>query len=489
MKNNVLIAMKSPFAEDARIEAVDILEKYGFNVTLLEKYCHKSDLIEAVRDTNILIVRSDIVDDEIINAGKNLDLIVRAGSGTDNIKVSLDALRDEKKYLMSTPGTNARAVAELVFALILRDLRYISQAHDALVNDGKSIKKSAIGRELFDKKIGIYGLGQIGPVVAQIANGFGMNVFAFDPYVSEKTMKELGVKKAGSLEDLCEGAFVLTLHAKLTGETRNSVTRNALSYMKDDGMLVNLARNEIVHKESIDFILQTKKSFRYYTDFGTENEMENVELAKKHPGRVTVLPHIGASTHEANQRTIVTAANQIVDYVFKGNDAYILNKEVVPMRFRNYADLAVKLGLLGRELASGTINEVQLICYDELKEYTNEFYQQVLKGLFAKSHGWNLQPDESVEIAANANIVKKIKAPEIMKNYGNSLTVDVSSLNGDRSSISIRGTVYENTPMIVKIGDFHKVKFVPEGKVAVFMYSEREGMMDTIGRYFTDYSY
>lgn len=535
----VLIATNDPFAESARDEAVKLLADAGCIVEVLEKYGDKKALLEKVRDANVIIVRSDLVDQEVVDAAPNLELIVRGGSGVDNVNVNFDELREKGIYVMNTPGMNSAAVAEHVLASSSSALRKIITAHNSLVLEkirkdslpesesmlsildrivkesktskqaeyfangfvrgfaealdivqkhlafpsGSSIKKQSTGQELGGKKIGIYGFGYIGQIVAQIANGFGMDVCTFDPFVSEAVASDKGARMVKTLDELCSGAFMLTLHVSLNKDTKESVNYDVLSRMAKDGIVINAARDDIIHKESIAKILAENPDFKCVTDFGEKN----VDLVMRFPGRVIITPHIGASTFEANNRTIVAAARQVIGFYIKDDDSCVLNRDVVPHYLKNYAELAFRLGLLARAFVHGSVLKVATVCYSDLYPFSKAFTEKIVKGMLAGENDSDIRPEDFK--AYSRNIETIIKDPDKTKGYGNSITADIFTQNGKFSSVSIRGTMSENNPVLARVEDFHNLYFAPEGMVAFFMYNDRPGKMDMIGRYFTERGY
>jgi D-3-phosphoglycerate dehydrogenase / 2-oxoglutarate reductase len=304
----ILVATEKPFAKAAVESIKKIVSDAGFEFMLLEKYTSKDDLIKAVSQANAVIIRSDIIDKAVIDAAANLEIVVRAGAGYDN--VDLQAASAKKVVVMNTPGQNANAVAELVFGLLVYTVRHQF--------DGST------GSELRYKKLGIHGFGYIGKLVAHIAKGFGMQVCAYDPFVDHTVMEKDGVECVSTLEDLYKNCQFITLHVPANDKTKKSINFNLLSLMPEGATLINTARKEIIDEEGLLKMLETRKDFMYTSDIVPDNASV---IAEKFKGRYYfTLKKTGAQTHEANNNAGLAAANQIVKFFVKGDRTYQLNK-------------------------------------------------------------------------------------------------------------------------------------------------------------------
>ena len=226
----VLIATDKPFAAVAVQGIREIMEAAGFELALLEKYTEKAQLLDAVKDVDAIIIRSDIIDAEVLEAAKNLKIVVRAGAGYDN--VDLDAATAHNVCVMNTPGQNANAVAELVFGMLVYSIR--------------NHFNGTSGTELLTKKLGILAYGNVGRNVARIAKGFGMKVYAYDAFCPAAIIENDGVKALGSTEELFEKCQVVSLHIPATPETKNSINFDLMSKMPKGATIVNTARKEVV---------------------------------------------------------------------------------------------------------------------------------------------------------------------------------------------------------------------------------------------------
>ncbi|MCX6554425.1 MAG: NAD(P)-binding domain-containing protein [Candidatus Aminicenantes bacterium] len=308
MGKKVLVATEKPFAKVAVNGIADILNKAGYEMILLESYKAKDDLIKAAVHADAIIFRSDIVDEAVLAAGSGLKIVVRAGAGYDN--VDLNAATARKVVVMNTPGQNSNAVAELVFALMLYLVRGAFS--------GKS------GSELRGKKIGLQAYGAVGRCVTPIAKGFGMEVFAFDPYVPAEAVKKDGVTPAASLEELYKKCDFVSLHIPKTKETLNSINFALLSQMKKGAVLINTARAEVIDEPSLLKMFAERPDFRYGADVAP---VCLPEIAEKYAGRfVFTAKKMGAQTEEANVNAGLAAARQIVAFFEKGDKTFQVNK-------------------------------------------------------------------------------------------------------------------------------------------------------------------
>lgn len=303
----VLIATEKPFSAEAVAEVKSIFREAGYEVEVLAKYPDHSDLVSAVSDVDALIIRSDKVDREVIEAGKNLKIVVRAGAGYDN--VDLDTATEKGVVVMNTPGQNSNAVAELALGM--------------LVFMNRSGFTPAAGTELRGKKIGIHAYGAVGRIVGMIAKGFGMKVYAFDPFVDQVVIKNDGIVCENSVQDLYSKCQYISLHIPVNDETRESIGYELLSSMPEGATLVNTARKEVIDEEGLKKVIAERKDFRYLSDIAPACREE---LEAAYAGRVFFTPKkMGAQTAEANMNAGIAAANQIVNFIEQGDTIFKVN--------------------------------------------------------------------------------------------------------------------------------------------------------------------
>ena len=304
----VLVATEKPFAKAAVDGIRGIVEGAGHKLALLEKYTQVDEFYAAVSDADALIVRSDKVTKEVINAGKNLKIVVRAGAGFDNL--DLPACTEKGIVAMNTPGQNSNAVAELAIGMMI----YAS----------RNCFTPGTGVELKGKTLGIHAFGNVGRLVAKLGQGFGMNIVAFDPFVSAESISNAGATPANSIEELYEKSDYLSLHIPATSETKKSVGYELMKKMPKGAVLINTARKEVINEEELVKVLEERVDIKYITDIAADNQ---ATLNEKFGTRVFASPKkMGAETAEANINAGLAAANQIIKFFATGDKTFQLNK-------------------------------------------------------------------------------------------------------------------------------------------------------------------
>ncbi|KGN92500.1 3-phosphoglycerate dehydrogenase [Porphyromonas gulae] len=303
----VLVATEKPFAKVAVDGIKRIIEEAGLEFALLEKYTDKKQLLDAVKDVNAIIIRSDQIDAEVLDAAKELKIVVRAGAGYDN--VDLAAATAHNVCVMNTPGQNSNAVAELVMGMLVFMYR--------------NLFNGASGSELMGKKLGILAYGNVGRNVARIAKGFGMEIYAYDQFVSAADIEKEGVKAVASRDALFETCDIVSLHIPKTPETVKSINAELLSKMPKGACLINTARQEVIDEEGICKFMAERTDFKYATDIKPAND---AEMAKFEGRYFTTPKKMGAQTAEANINAGLAAARQIVDFIKNGNEKFRVNK-------------------------------------------------------------------------------------------------------------------------------------------------------------------
>ena len=302
----ILVATEKPFAKEAVDGIRRIVEDAGYELALLEKYTDKAQLLAAV---DALIVRSDKVTAEVIGAAKNLKIVVRAGAGYDNVDLAAATARGI--VVMNTPGQNSNAVAELALAM--------------MVFMSRNRFTPGTGSEIQGKTLGIHAYGNVGKLVGRKGKALGMNVIAYDPFITDAAVFEAdGVKKVDSLEDLYRQADFLSLHIPATEQTRGSIGYELLMSMPKGATLVNTARKEVIDEQGVVRALTEREDLKYITDIAAGNQ---AELDEKFGKRVfATAKKMGAETAEANINAGLAAATQIVDFFRNGNTRFQVNK-------------------------------------------------------------------------------------------------------------------------------------------------------------------
>ncbi|NLT02413.1 MAG: 3-phosphoglycerate dehydrogenase [Bacteroidales bacterium] len=304
----VLIATDKPFAKVAVEGIRTVVEGAGFELALLEKYTEKKQLLEAVAQVDAVIIRSDIIDAEVLEAAKSLKIVVRAGAGFDN--VDLEAATKKGVCVMNTPGQNANAVAELAIGMMIYAIR--------------NQYNGTSGTELKGKKLGIHACGNVGQNVARIATGFGMDIYGYDAYCSKEVMEKFNIKPLSSVAELYSTCDIVSLHIPATAETKNSINAAVVGLMPKGGVLVNTARKEVIDEVSLISLMEERPDLRYVTDI---MPAAHATFLAKFPDRYFSTPKkMGAQTAEANINAGIAAARQIVDFLVNGNETFRVNK-------------------------------------------------------------------------------------------------------------------------------------------------------------------
>lgn len=303
----VLVATEKPFAQIAVEGIRNEIEGAGNELVLLEKYTCAAQLLDAVKDSDAMIVRSDKVTPAVLDAAGNLKIVVRAGAGYDNIDT--EYAKQKGVVVENTPGQNSNAVAELVFGLLVYAVRNFY--------NGKA------GTELKGKKLGILAFGNVGRNVARIAKGFDMDVYAYDAYCPKEAIEAAGVHAVDSQEDLFKNCDIVSLHIPATPETKQSINYDLVNLMEKGGIVINTARKEVIDEAGLLKLMAERDDLKYITDIKPDADTEFA----KFEGRYFSTPKkMGAQTAEANINAGIAAAKQINAYFKDGCTKYQVNK-------------------------------------------------------------------------------------------------------------------------------------------------------------------
>lgn len=475
--------MKILVSDSLSKQGVELLEKAGFTVVMKTKL-PKEELFKEIKDADGLIVRSGTkVTAELIAASERLKVIGRAGSGLDNVDTPAATRRGI--VVMNTPGGNTVTTAEHTMSMICAMSRRIPQA-TASMKAGKWEKEKFMGVELYNKVLGIVGVGQIGGYLAKLAQGLGMNVVAYDPYLSEERAQKMGIAIL-ELDELFGSADVISVHTPLTPETKGIINAQAIAKMKPGVMIVNCARGGIVHEGDLVEALKSKRVAAAAFDV-----FEEEPVKPDHPllslDNVICTPHIGASTTEAQENVAVGIAEQIVDYFTKGIARGAVNIPSVPPdllpRLQPYLSLSEQLGLLQTQLCEGGLERVTVEYSGEVATLTvAPMTIAVLKGL--------LSPIMEAPVNyVNAPIVAKERGIEV-KEVKSSDAGDYTSLirvrvEAGKRSHQVAGTLYhKKDPRVIEIDQF-KVEVVPEGHMLFIHNIDRPGVIGMVGKVLGD---
>jgi len=303
----VLVATDKPFAKVAVDGIRKEIEAAGYELVLLEKYGEKAKLLEAVKDVNAIIIRSDIIDAEVLDAAKELKIVVRAGAGYDN--VDLAAATAHNVCVMNTPGQNSNAVAELAFGMMVMAVR--------------NFYNGTSGTELMGKKLGIHAYGNVGRNVARIAKGFGMEVSAYDAFCPADVIEAAGVHAVKCQDELFQTCDIVSLHIPATPETIKSIDYKTVNQLPKGGILINTARKEVINEEEILKLMAEREDLKFITDIKPDADAEFA----KFEGRYFSTPKkMGAQTAEANINAGIAAAKQINAFFKDGCTKFQVNK-------------------------------------------------------------------------------------------------------------------------------------------------------------------
>ena len=469
--------MKVLISDNISQKCIDILKNAGLAVDV--KVGMKPEELKAsIGEYHGLVIRSATkVTSEIIDAARNLKVIGRAGSGLDNV----DKAAATKKgiVVMNTPGGNTITTAEHTIAHIVSLARLIPQATISM-KTGKWEKKKFMGVELFNKTIGVIGIGNIGSQVAKRMQAFGMNVIAYDPFLSEDTANTMGVEKV-NIKELFKRSDFITIHTPLTPETKYLINKKSIRTMKDGVRIINCARGGIINETDLyDAIVSGKVAGAALDVFEKEPPENNPLLSLDN---FICTPHLGASTKEAQENVAVAVAEQIVDYLIHGTIRHAVNFPSIPAdqvsRLQPYINLAEKLGGFAAQMFEGGVTEITI-------EYRADAAQI------------NTAPVTIAAIKGFLNpilleTVNFVNAPVIAKERGIEVKETKSTDEGDyQSMIALRvkakgkesyvaGTLFsKKDPRIIYIDNF-KVEIVPEGELLLLYNNDRPGVIGNIG--------
>jgi len=475
--------MKILVSDSLSKQGVELLEKAGFTVVVKSKM-PKDELFKEIKDADGLIVRSGTrVTEELLAAADKLKVVGRAGSGLDNVDTPAATRRGI--VVMNTPGGNTVTTAEHTMSMICAMSRRIPQA-TASTKAGKWEKDKFMGVELYNKVLGIVGVGQIGSHLTKLAQGIGMRVIAYDPYLAADRAERMGIEMA-ELADLFRRADIISVHTPLTPETKGIINAQTIATMKPGVMIVNCARGGIVNEGDLLEALKTKRvaaaAFDVFEDEPVKADNPLLTL-----DNFICTPHIGAQTTEAQENVAVGIAEQIADYFKKGIARGAVNIPSVPPdvlpRLQPYLSLAEQLGKLQTQLCEGGLEHLTV-------EYSGEVATlsvapltiAVLKGL--------LTPIMEAPVNyVNAPIVAKERGIEV-KEVRSSDAGDFTSLirvrvEAGKKSHQVAGTLYhKKDPRVVEIDQF-KVEVVPEENMLFIHNIDRPGVIGMVGKVLGD---
>ncbi len=457
--------------------AKDILTANGSYKVVQDDATPLEALLAEHSDTFAMFVRSEKVTAEVIDALPNLKVVVRAGAGFNTIDTKY--ARTKGIDVMNTPGANSNAVAEEVVAMMLADARHVVQA-DASTREGKWEKKQFMGRELAGKTVGIVGLGYIGQLVIKRLSGFDCTFLGYDPVISAERAEQIGVSLT-TLEDLFSTSDYISLHIPENEETRGFVGEKLLGLVKEGATIVNCARAGIIDEEALRQAKPAKK-LRFLNDVyakdaaGDKSVMDIADL---------MLPHLGASTAEANFKAAQRAAEQLIDFEEKGITSFVVNRDIPEGLNEHYCELAYALARLSRCIVSRTTSPklIETSFYGSLQPFAEWLTTPIVAGI-CDDCDRTMTPSESQKFLEEMGIEYFNREVDQNKKFENSITVDLTAAvdsENDRH-VSVRGTVEEGILLISRINEFDKLYFEPVGPTLFFLYDDRPGVIGTIGK-------
>ena len=450
--------------------AADLLQAEGYNV-LQDTEKSLDELAKSNPDTNVIIVRSEKVTPEIIDALPELNLVVRAGAGYNTIDTK--HARQKKVDVMNTPGANSNAVAEEVIALYLAAYRKLIPG-DTSTRKGLWEKKKLMGKEITGKTIGIIGLGNIGRLVVKRLQGFDMKFMAYDPFVSADMAEKIDVQLA-SMEEIFSKSDCISLHIPENEKTKGIINKSLLGLMKPNSVLINCARAGIINESDLKQT-KTEKGILYCNDVYPKDEAGEKSIADIAD---IMLPHLGASTFEANFNAAKRSAEQTMDYFEKGITKYVVNKDLPDGLDENYQQLANIITVIGKTYLGKNIplHQIETTFYGDLHQYSKWMLSPILKGICSNFKCEEVDSDPKKYLKKCGVTITNREPEASKKRYGASMTIDL--YGGDKiiNKVSIRGTITEGNLMISRINYFDKLYLDPSGNILFVEYSDKPGVI------------
>ncbi len=460
-------------------KCIELLETEGYNVTY-NPGMPKEEIKKVISDYNGLIVRSDTkVTPDLIELMDNMEVIGRAGAGVDNI--DLEAATRKGIIVMNTPGGNTISAAEHTMALMLSMCRNIPQSNQAL-RSGKWERKKFKGTELFEKTLGIIGLGKIGREVAARAKAFGMKVLAFDPVLSGEVADKINVNLV-SLNEVLNQSDIITVHVPVNEETRDLISSDALGKCKDGVKIINCARGGIINENDLVKALDSGKvsaaAFDVY-----EKEPPDFSGALIQNPKVVTTPHLGASTEEAQEKVALQIAEQIIEMFnnkgLRGAVNTTAAEAGIKEEIKPYANLAENLGALHSQLSKGQLKKININYSGEmLHNYIALLSAGVLKGFLSRKLTSSVNLINAPLLAKEMGIIVNETKSGDNLNYKNLMTVKFVT---DQMQHSLGGTVFGNNEVRIVYVDNYHLELKPEGAMLFYFNIDKPGMLANVGK-------
>jgi D-3-phosphoglycerate dehydrogenase len=454
-----------------------------FEVVVLPKRLSEGELLPVVKDVAAMVVRSETkVTAKVIEAAPKLKVVGRAGVGIDNVDVP--AATQHGVVVMNTPGGNTITTAELTFGMILSVARKIGQAHASMAA-GKWDRKQFQGVELFGKTLGVLGLGRIGTEVAKRALAFGMRVVGYDPYLSETRAKALGIELTGELDQVYRDADFVTVHMPVTEQTRGMLNAAAFAKMKPKVSIVNCARGEIIVEDDLIAALNSGKVAAAALDVFSEEPLPAEHPFRKHPA-ITLTPHLGASTNEAQEKCGIEVAEVIAGYLLTGEVRNAVNLPYLDAKtyeqVRPYMVLGEKLGKFVSQLAPAQVDRLHVTYGGKAQELPNidPITRSILMGFLSRAAVKDLNNVNVRSIASTLGVTVEEKRSNEPVTFNEWL--HLQGFRGQEKVISAGGTFFgsPDNPRIVRVFS-QPTEIVPSGVVLLLKNKDRPGIVGYLG--------
>src|SRR5271157_3251882 len=454
-----------------------------FKVTVLKQKTPEAELLPLVGAVHAMVVRSETkVTRKVIEAAPNLRVVGRAGVGVDNVDV--DAATQRGIVVMNTPGGNTISTAELTFSMLMALARKIPQAHISM-KEGKWSRKEFQGAELLNKTLGVLGMGRIGSEVAKRALCFGMKVLGYDPFLTEARAKALGVQLVADLDDVYRNADYITVHMPVTDQTRGMLNTAAFAKMKPKVCVVNCARGEIIVENDLLAALDSGKVAAAALDVFATEPLPADHPFRKHPA-ITLTPHLGASTHEAQEKCGIEVAEVIAGYLVTGEVRNAVNLPYLDAKtyeqVKPYLVLGEKLGRLLAQLAPAQVDRLHITFGGKAQELPNigPVTRAVLLGFLSRSSVKDLNNVNVRSIASTLGLTVEEKRSSEPVTFNEWL--HVQAFRGDEKVNSAGGTFFGSpeNPRIVRLFS-QATEIVPSGVVLLLINKDRPGIVGYLG--------
>src|ERR1041385_764926 len=454
-----------------------------FEVVVLPKRLSEAELLPVVSDVVAMVVRSETkVTAKVIEAAPRLRVVGRAGVGVDNVDVP--AATQRGVVVMNTPGGNTISTAELGFAMILALARKVAQAHSSM-SAGKWDRKQFQGTELAGKALGVLGLGRIGSEIAKRALAFGMRVLAYDPFLTEARAKSLGIELKLDLDEVYRDADFITVHMPVTDQTRGMLNAAAFARMKPKVYIVNCARGEIIVEGDLLAALDSGKVAAAALDVFQTEPLPADHPFRKHPA-ITLTPHLGASTHEAQEKCGIEVAEVIAGYLLTGEVRNAVNLPYIDAKtyeqVRPYMVLGEKLGKLLTQPPPPQVDRLHITYGGQAQELPNidPITRAVLMGFLSRASVKDLNNVNVRSIASTLGLTVEEKRSTEPVTFNEWLPVQAS--NGGVKVLSAGGTFFGSpeNPRIVRVLS-QPTEIVPFGVVLLLNNKDRPGIVGYLG--------